>query len=81
MKNDIKKFILDHFLCGEGDIKEGESLFASGIVDSLRLVELIAFIEKTFAVTMKMSEVTVKNFDTLENIEKLIRSKSPKNNR
>lgn len=78
MKNELKKFIVERFMGGEGTIKDNESLFASGIVDSLRLVELIAFIEKDFGVTIKMSEVSVKNFDSIDNIERLLRSKSLK---
>ena len=75
MKDIIRKFIIKRFLHGEGSIEDGESLFGSGIVDSLKLLELIAFVEKTFDISVNMSEVTVENFDSLDNISELIKTK------
>jgi methoxymalonate biosynthesis acyl carrier protein len=75
MKAEIKEFITSRFLRGEIDLKPDESLFASGIIDSLKLFELIAFIEKSFAISMNMSEVTVENFDSVNSIVKLIEKK------
>lgn len=74
----IKSFILDHFLHGEGVLKDGESLFGSGIVDSLRLMELIAFVEKAFNISVNMSDVTVENFDSVNKISELIKNKRRK---
>ncbi len=75
-KEQIREFIIRHFLRGEGDIGNDESLFGAGIVDSLRLMELIAFVEKNFNVSVNMSEVTIANFDTVNNISKLIEKKT-----
>ena len=75
MKKTIKKFIIDHFLHGKGDITNDESLFESGIIDSLKLLELIAFVEKTFTVSVNMGEVTVEHFDSVNNISSLIKHK------
>jgi D-alanine--poly(phosphoribitol) ligase subunit 2 len=77
-KEQIREFIIGHFLRGEGDIKNDESLFGAGIVDSLRLMELIAFIEKNFKISVNMSEVTISNFDTVNNISELVRKKVSK---
>jgi acyl carrier protein/D-alanine--poly(phosphoribitol) ligase subunit 2 len=75
MKEKITAFICNRFLHGETDLDVNESLFASGIIDSLRLFELIAFIEKTFAVSVNMSEVTIENFDSVNSIAKLVEKK------
>jgi acyl carrier protein len=75
-KEQIHEFIVDHFLRGEGDIANDESLFGAGIVDSLRLMELIAFVEKTFKISVNMSEVTIANFDTVNNISALVKGKT-----
>ena len=74
----LKGFILEHFLHGEGVLKNSESLFGSGIVDSLRLMELIAFVEKTFNISVNMSDVTIKNFDSVNKISGLIKNKQHK---
>lgn len=75
-KEQIREFIIDHFLRGEGDIKNDESLFGAGIVDSLRLMELIAFIEKNFKISVNMSDVTITNFDTVSSISELVDKKT-----
>ncbi|MBD3426732.1 MAG: acyl carrier protein [Candidatus Omnitrophica bacterium] len=78
MKDRINKFITEHFLDGEGGLKNDESLFGSGIVDSLRLFELIAFIERSFRISVRMSEITLENFDSVDNIAKLVKKKLPR---
>ena len=35
MKEDIRKFIIDEFMNGEGAVSDDEKLFDSGIIDSL----------------------------------------------
>lgn len=75
MKEKIKEFIISRFLHGGTDLDANESLFASGAIDSLRLFELIAFIEKTFAISVNMSEVTIENFDSVNSISKLVEKK------
>lgn len=78
MEQIIKKFILENFLYGEGDLKNDESLFESGIIDSLGFIKLLAFIEKTFDVSIDMSEVTIENFNTINQIVETIRNKIDK---
>lgn len=75
MKEKIKDFILDRFSPSIGEIKDDTSLFASGVIDSLKLIEVIAFVEKTFSISVNMDDVTVENFDSVNNICKLINSK------
>ena len=54
MKEKIKKFITENFLFGERELKDDEPLFESGIIDSLGLIKLIAFIEEKFNVSMNL---------------------------
>ena len=78
MKDQIKTFILNKFPDGEGELSNSTSLFSAGIIDSLKLMELIAFCEKTFNISINMDEVTINNFDSVNNICKLIDSKKSK---
>jgi methoxymalonate biosynthesis acyl carrier protein len=43
-----------------------EDLFASGVVSSLFAMELVAFVEKTFAVSVGGPELTLANFRTVD---------------
>lgn len=47
-------------------------LFESGYVDSLGLVQLIAFIEKTFEVKLSEAQLFSEDFTTIEGIAKLV---------
>ena len=60
---------------GKGPLEDNESLFEGNIIDSFGMLELISFIEKKFKVTIILSEVTIENFDTINKIVKLIKSK------
>lgn len=74
----IKKFIIKEFLYGKGDLSYSESLFEAGIIDSLGLLKLLAFIEKTFGIFVDMSEVAIANFDSIDRITQLIEKKRQK---
>jgi acyl carrier protein len=51
------------------------SFLDNGIVDSTSVLELVAFIEKQFDITIKDSEVVPGNFDSISCLSKFIRSK------
>jgi len=75
MKEKVKKFIIDTFMYGEGDLKDNEPLFESGIIDSIGFMKLLSFIGETFNVSVDMSEVTMEKFGTVNDIVNVIQSK------
>lgn len=75
MKEKIRNFIVENFLFGERELKDDESLFESGIIDSLGLIKLIAFIDDKFKVSVDMSEIMIENFNTLNDIMETLKSK------
>lgn len=72
MKEIIKDFIIKNFMFGKGSLSDDDSLFKSGIMDSLSFVKLIIFIEKRFNVSFNMRELTLDNFDTIKKIANAI---------
>ncbi len=68
MKEQIRRFIVENFLFGERSLEDDEPLFDSGIIDSLGLMKLLAFIEKKFNISIEMSEIMIENFNTLNGI-------------
>ena len=76
MKEEIRQFIIDTFMYGEGTVADDDPLFDSGIIDSLGFIKLLSFIEEKFNVAMDMSEVGMENFNTLNSILETIKSKS-----
>jgi acyl carrier protein len=75
VKEKIKNFIVENFLFGERGLKDDEPLFESGIIDSLGLIKLLAFIEENFNVSIDMSEIMIENFNTVNDILETLSSR------
>jgi acyl carrier protein len=50
-------------------------LFETGILDSLRFVELLAVLEETFGVTVAVEELEIDNFRNLSRIADFLAAK------
>jgi acyl carrier protein len=48
------------------DLRDDDDLFESGIVNSLFAVQLMTFIEKTFAIEVEMDDLDIGNFKSLD---------------
>lgn len=77
IKAEVRQYILDNFLMGgdPGRVTESTSFIGKGIVDSTGVLELVAFLEKTYGIHVEDMEMVPENLDTLASIEKYIRSK------
>lgn len=76
IKTDIKNFILEEFSPEDTQLPEDESLFDAGIIDSLGMIKLTAFIEEKYSIVINPSEVTMDNFSTIDKIAKYIGDKA-----
>ena len=63
IKDAIKRFILSSINIAQLD--DDANLFESGIVNSLFAVQLMTFIEKTFAIEVEMDDLDIENFKSL----------------
>lgn len=78
-KESVKNFIVENFLFGESDrIKDDTSFLDSAIIDSTGILELIAFLEETFDVSIDDQEMLPENFDSLNNISQYLSKKLSK---
>ena len=77
LRDNIRAYIVENFLFGDaGPLQsDGMSLLDSGIIDSVGVMELVAFLEKTYGIHVEDMEMVPENLDTLASIEKYIRSK------
>jgi acyl carrier protein len=65
-KLQIRNFIVENFLYGQDDgFGEEVSLLEKGIIDSTGVLELVSFIEDTFAISVEDEELVPENFDSL----------------
>jgi len=69
MPSDIRKFIVDFFLFGREDgLADSDSLLDKGIIDSTGVLELVAFLEKTYAIKIENDELLPENLDSIDAI-------------
>ncbi len=65
----ILSFIHEELLVDEDvEITEETSLFQDRVLNSVSLVTLIEFLEKTFDIKIKTSEVIIENLDSVKNM-------------
>jgi acyl carrier protein len=78
LKDRIKTFIAAE-LIGQPSLVIGndEDLLLTGLVDSLGVVRLIAYIEDDLGVTIPPGEITIENFGTVNAIGTYLGSKLP----
>ena len=68
----IRDFIIENFLFGEKDcqLSADDSFMEQGIIDSTGVLELVAFVERTYGIKVKNDELVP---DNLDSVNKLIR--------
>jgi acyl carrier protein len=73
---EIHKFIVDNFMFGQADgLGYDESLLQRGVIDSTGVLELLAFLEENFKITVNDDEVIPANFETVSGLAIYIQSK------
>ncbi len=72
-------YIQKSYLSPKEALAPSTSLFRDGLLDSMKLVELISFVEESFSVRVSPMDITIENFDTVDNIVGLIGRKGNAN--
>ncbi len=77
IRHAVHAYILDHFLPGEdpAELTDQTPLITGGILDSIRTLKLVVFLEDRFGVTVDAHEAGVENLDSVGQIARLIAGK------
>jgi len=77
IQESITQILSDMLLTQGISIKPSQdmSLIDSGLLDSLNIVTFVGQLETAFGITIAMSDMTLDNFDKIEFICELVRSK------
>ena len=68
-KEKIRDFVIRNFYVSNVDaLKNSESLLDAGIIDSTGVLEVIAFLEEEFGITVDDAEMLPENLDSIDNI-------------
>jgi len=76
LKNQIRDYVSANFYVAEpAALEDGTSLLDAGIIDSTGVLELIAFIETNFGVTVEDDEMLPENLDSIARIAAFVARK------
>jgi acyl carrier protein len=78
IKETVRGFILRSIALKSLD--DDDNLFESGIVNSLFAVQLMTFIEKTFAIEVGMDDLDIENFKSLNAATTFVLKKNGRRN-
>jgi acyl carrier protein len=76
IENQIKQFILKNLYFAEDNTLDDDASFLeTGVVDSTGVMELVAFVQTEFGVTVEPEEIVVENFDSIRKVARFVRRK------
>lgn len=64
----LKDFIVMVAYADPDEVRADTPLFSSGIIDSVSLLELVAYVEQHAGIKVSPSQVTLSNWDSIEKI-------------
>ena len=82
IKEKIRTFIANYFLKGDKSktFDDDASFLEEGIIDSVGVLELIAFLEETFTFRVEDEEIIPENLDSINKLIAYIQLKLKSNN-
>jgi acyl carrier protein len=77
IKTAVRQFIAENVMLGvhQTKIEDNTPLVTGGLIDSIGMIGLVAFLEARFKVEFVPREIDVHSLDTLDQIDELIRKK------
>ena len=81
IKEQLKDYIARNLLFSDNGFKydDDDSFLEEGIVDSIGVLELVAFVDESFGVEVEDHEVTPDNFDSVNKLTAYVQSKQTSN--
>lgn len=70
----VREYVAENFLYMRRDfeLSDTDSLLANGIIDSMGVIELVAFVQEQFGVDVNSAEITEENFGTVEAVARFV---------
>lgn len=77
IERDVTAFIVENFLFGNADDAPAAeaSFMETGLIDSTGILELVAFLESKYEVSVGDDELTPENLDSVRNIAQFVQRK------
>jgi acyl carrier protein len=73
LKSDIRNFVVENFLYGKRDgLEDDVSFLEKGLIDSTGVLELVAFVEDKYGISVDDEELVPENFDSINRLSDFI---------
>ncbi len=70
IEQELREFVINNFLFGQGGdgLSNDDSFLEKGIIDSTGVLELVAFLEEKFQITLQDEELVPANLDSINHL-------------
>lgn len=77
IEREIRDFVVANFLFGtdDGRLQPEESFLENGIIDSTGVLELVGFLEQSYAIKVRDEELVPENLDSLRKVSSFVARK------
>ncbi len=77
MRQELRQFVIDNFLFGKnGDsFTDDDSFLEKGIIDSTGVLELVAFLQSKYGMTIQDQDLVPENLDSIENLMRFVETR------
>jgi acyl carrier protein len=73
IQDQVRAFVTSNFYVAQPDsLQNSDSLLDSGVIDSTGVLEIIAFIEESFGLTVEDAEILPENLDSIDRISSFV---------
>ena len=73
----IRSYVISHFHLGRmRDLGDEDSLLDAQVIDSLGILELVGYLEDTFAIQVTDDDLTPENFDSIAALARFVSRRS-----
>jgi acyl carrier protein len=74
---DVRRFVVDNFLFGEGDgqFSNQDSFLDKGLIDSMGILTLVEFVKEKYAIPVEDEDLTPDNWDSVQRIANFVQAK------
>jgi acyl carrier protein len=73
----IRTYVISHFhLSRIAELGDDDSLLDAQLIDSLGILELVGYLEETFAIQVTDDELTPENFDSIGALARFVSKRS-----
>ena len=76
VQHEIRQFVIDNFLFGQGaQLKDEESFLDGGIIDSTGVLQLVGFLEQRYEITIDNTDLVPDNLDSVDRVARFVQQK------